>query len=440
MRILLGTAEISRQIYDMADGFRQLGHEVETLMYLPCPFHPELRYDHLINPGAFWQQIGIANAGQGTPQPSEHALSFLNRLLQDFDVYIFQFASSILPNNVDFKMLKKRDKKIIAIFNGSDVRHWATSDPVWASFGLTHPPLYKEMRFTNFPITRAWTALRMAECYADAVVGIPSDMSAAVRPFNHFYLPVRRSLFSPRIPGRDVPVVVHAPSRRSTKGTEETLATFERMKQDGIAFEVRLLEQMPNPVVLEHLSDADIVVDHTGCPTHGMLGLEAMASGCALMSGNNYDLVPVPTDRPVVHITAENLYERLKKLIEDVPYRVTMAERGLQYVERYYDHVRVTEQMLGYLEHPAPDYYPSFVTQSFSAPADEPVPPHLQALTARVIRQWGMPAGVDPEDLAERGIIPPGALTHDDIPRWAVPDDEARLWGWSPVSARQEAA
>ncbi len=440
MRILLGTAEISRQIYDMADGLRQLGHEVKTLMYVPCPFHPELTYDHVINHEVFWRELGIP-IGTEAPRKTEEALGFLHHLLSDYDVYIFQFASSILPGNTDFPLLKKRGKKIISIFNGSDIRHWATSDPVWESFGLKHPPLYKEHRFTSFPITRAWTALRMAERYADAVVGIPSDMSAAVRPFNHFYLPLRRDLFTPRIGRRAVPVVVHAPSRRSTKGTEQTLATFERMKQDGIEFELRLLEQIPNPVVLQHLSDADIVVDHTGCPTHGMLGLEAMASGCALMSGNNYDLVPVPADRPVVHISEDNLYERLKKLIEDVPYRVDLAERGLAYVETYYDHVNVMKRTIDYVEKPNPDYYPSYVTQSFVPPADEPIPPKLQELTMEIIQTWGMPAGVTTIDLVRRGIMSPRALNAPEtIPTWDLPAEGAQLWGWSSSLQKKRAA
>ena len=50
MRILVGTHEIGRQLYDLADGFRKLGHHVDTVMAFRNPYLPELRYDYVFDP------------------------------------------------------------------------------------------------------------------------------------------------------------------------------------------------------------------------------------------------------------------------------------------------------------------------------------------------------------------------------------------------------
>jgi hypothetical protein len=144
----------------------------------------------------------------------------------------------------------------------------------------------------------------------------------------HLYLAMNLESYGCHVSGRDVPVVVHAPSKREIKGTTEILATLEKLKAEGISFTLKLLEGLPNEEVIRQLVDADVVVDELNESHYGMLGLEAMATGCALAGGNHPELVPLPPDPPMLHLNPENLYAQLRRLLTDKNLRINLATCG----------------------------------------------------------------------------------------------------------------
>ena len=74
-----------------------------------------------------------------------------------------------------------------------------------------------------------------------------------------------------------MPVVLHLPSRRGTKGTERILAGLERLKDEGVAFELRLLEGVPHDEAKRAIADADVVVDNLITGDYEVVSMEAMA-------------------------------------------------------------------------------------------------------------------------------------------------------------------
>lgn len=411
-RILLGTTEICRQLYDLADAFRQLGYEADTIVDSANDFNQNLTYDYRLNPTLPFPSA-IRNSANPIIRYPRGALNYsyrtlhnlrAPRFLTDYDLYVFQFAGSLMSGNRDFPILKKSGKKIISIFNGSDIRHWSATEPARKSFNLKSYDGYRD----GAPLRNKLTAMRMAERYADVIFAQPSYAELAVRPYMHYYIAMNVSLYKHFVSGRDVPVVVHAPSRREIKGTVEILATLERLKSEGVKFELRLLEGMANSEVLENLQEADVVVDELNESQYGMLALEAMASGCAVAAGNRPDIVPLPPARPVVHLSPANVYAQLHRLLTDKQFRLQLAYQGLTFAEKYHDHLKVAQQMLQCLE-PADgqryDYYPDFFARSYELPKNEMIEDDLKGLTADVVRRWGLPEGIDPQSLVGRGLM-----------------------------------
>lgn len=425
-RILVGTVEIGRHLFDLSDGFRQLGHQVNSIVGWRNPAQPDLTYDLTtalpFQPPPDNLQNPFARYGRALGNRT-YKWGRLARLLTAYDVYVFQFGGSLLPGNRDFPVLKRLGKKVISIFFGDDIRHWSAAEPVWRSFGLQLAPYYRAVEKANGSyLSEKLRTLRMAENYADAIFSNPLQSELAVRPYMHFYIAANLSLYKCHIPRRDVPVVVHAPSFRGVKGTEEILAACEKLKAEGVAFELRLLENRTNSEVIQQLTEADVVVDQLNLANYGMLGLEGMATGCAVAGGQHYGFIPLPPDRPLWHIDSNNVYTQLKQLLTDKNLRIQLAEAGRPFIEKHHNQKEVARRILQSIE-PAenvkPDYHPGFFARDYQLPAGETIPDDLKNLTARIIRKWGLPEGVSPKEMVERGLLSEDAANNiEPVLRW----------------------
>ncbi len=398
MKILLGGGEIAGQIYDFADGFRRLGHETFTVVPKPNPFFADHTYDLV----AGYDQL----AGQ------------VPHFIQTFDLFFFQFGMSLMPKHLDFHRIRAANKLIISLFNGDDIRH---ASAYRQQYGINTEALGEHYR--TDPLMRPLHRLRMAEWYSDLIVSVPNQSGLALRPYQHFFYPLVLERYPCAIPARDVPVVVHAPSQTSAKGTERILQAFARLKDRGIAFELRLLQDVPNQTVLDELHDADAAVDQIYFP-FGKFGAEAMALGCAVATAHRPDIEPLAAHRPVCAVNEETLEDQLAELLINKRLRLDLAEKGRKHVERYHDHLAIASRLIeaclaarrGKLDY---DYYPEFFAREYTIPDDQAVPAHLKRLSAMVAQKWGLPEGISPRDLVSKGMASwDGFDLSRSSPRW----------------------
>ncbi|MEM1097062.1 MAG: hypothetical protein AAGJ10_20890 [Bacteroidota bacterium] len=433
MRILVGTFEICRHVYDLADGFRQAGHDADAVIAFKSPFHPDLPYDAEYNPQGALQGLAALQK-----DPIRHflnpvkPLADFRRMLNDYDVFVFVFGHSLLPGNQDFPMLKAFGKQIICIFEGSDVRHYSAAEPVAAAFGYQIPPMYREAPYDN--LAARWQNMRMAEVYADAIFSLPFQSELALRPYWHFYLPVNPNLYCHHIPGREVPRLVHAPSRRGFKGTDQFFAVLDRLEAEGVAFELQLLEKVTNAEVIAALEDADVVLDELNAPHYGMLALEGMATGCAVVAGCDLGYVPYQEGSPVYAVRHDTLYDRLKALLTSRELRLQHAERGLPFVKQKHLHANVAQGMLDKLGRTVDfDYNPTFAAERYQLPEGETLSEPLRRLTSTVIAKHGAPAPAVRARVVQAGLADP-SLLRSAVATWEPPDEiEQQIWGWRPV-------
>jgi hypothetical protein len=271
--------------------------------------------------------------------------------------------------------------------------------------------------------------LRMAERYSTAIFSTPDQAGLAVRPFQAFRLPLDTKNCVFRCPDREVPVVVHAPSNRGVKQTDLILETLERLRAEGVAFELRLLSGVSNAQVLEALTDADVLIDEMSLYP-ATISHEGMASGCAVATGNLKGANPLPANAPILHIQPSNLYAQLRRLLTDRDLRRQLARDGLSYVESHNTPQAVGNYIVQAVERSQNglcDYFPEFFYTDYRVPAGDVVPGYLREMTVDILRTYGAPPEVDLERLRTENLVPPAAdLT--EIPRWNTPCRQTAPW------------
>lgn len=136
---------------------------------------------------------------------------------------------------------------------------------------------------------------------------------------------------------REVPRVVHAPSRAALKGSEHVERTMARLVADGLVEYVRV-EGVPPDEVRTAVRSCDIVLDQFSIGTYGVLAAEAMAAGRLVVSYVS-PLVrrAVEGELPIVEATPEDLEEVLRSVLADRDAAQATAAAGVAFVREHHD-------------------------------------------------------------------------------------------------------
>lgn len=423
MRIAVGTFEVSGFVHTLGDAFERLGHEVTTAVRVADDHFEEGYHLDLLEPErapTFHElraRLLDPRARPRVPGPRASALDRLHWLVQHHDLFVFVYGS-LVPDRRghaasmglgrDFELLRRLGKRIVVCFVGPEARHPSAYDQQLALLGSPARPLGNVVgSWSRVPVAHPLVNVRRAELHADVVLSQPNQAGLALRPYTHLFAPVDLRRFRSHIPGRERPVVLHTPSYQSVKGTGEILAALERVHRSGVDFEIRMLQRISNAEVLREMRRADVVIDQLHLPLHGRLGVEAMASGCAVATCNDERLEAYPRHRPVWHIDVGNLERRLRRLLRDRDLRIRLAEEGVAYARKNHGHVNVARRVLECLE-PAgyrTEHHPDFFARHYRLPEGERLPAAARRATAAVARRYGLPRGVSEADLRTRGLI-----------------------------------
>lgn len=126
---------------------------------------------------------------------------------------------------------------------------------------------------------------------------------------------------------RRVPIIMHCPSMRRKKGTEMILTAVRLLKEQGYAFDFRLIENVSNKECIEAKKKASIYIDQlsfTGF--YGMSAVESMQFGVptiAYISQQAREQAMGKVDNcPVISpfMSAYGLFEHLKFYLDNLSY------------------------------------------------------------------------------------------------------------------------
>ena len=241
----------------------------------------------------------------------------LASLLPRTDVFHFMFGLTLVPQSLQYPILRAVRKRSVMHYLGSDIR------------GKT-PEQLAAGKKAGAEVVGSWDAIQWVP---EATVIPPGIDLAAIAP-----VPPKE---------RRRPVVVHAPSSRRRKGTEHVLAAC-----GGLDVELRIVEGLRHDEAFAHYREADLVVDQLNAGWYGILAIECLALGKPVLTflhdeARRRTEEAYSTEIPLVGVTAETLRDRLAELVEAGPAewrRIGEASRA--YVEQVHDVERVADALV----------------------------------------------------------------------------------------------
>lgn len=236
-----------------------------------------------------------------------------------------------------------RNKVIAVTFQGDDARQGDKCLAEYelsiahAAYGTYYTPQQDELNRV-----RVKSFSRIAPIiYAvnpDLLRVLPSK--AKFLPYAH--LNPKDSPCSTKSPGSN-PVVVHAPSNRTAKGTQQIIDAISRLRAEGTACELVLVENTSNAEAMGIYQRADLIVDQLLAGWYGGFALEAMALGKPVVCYiREEDLKFVPArmaeELPLINAKPDSVYLVLKDWLSarknDLPRQGALSRR---FVERWHD-------------------------------------------------------------------------------------------------------
>ena len=242
----------------------------------------------------------------------------LFELLPRTDVFHFYFGLTLIPRSLQFPLLRASRKKSVLHYLGSDIRGRSREELAYG-------------RKADVQVVGSYDAIRWVP---EAEV-IPPGID------------VRGIEASPPGEGdRKRPLILHAPSSRSRKGTEHVLAACE-----GLDADLLLVEGLHHDEAFERYRDADIVVDQLNSGWYGMLAIECMALGKPVVGFLHEEAAQRTAEAfgvevPIVRATKDDLRSRLEELVASPEERRRLGEASRAYAQRVHDLEQVTDRLL----------------------------------------------------------------------------------------------
>lgn len=340
VRILHAPADVGGHAAGLSRAERALGLRSDVAVFSPGPYgyDADFRFDLAGEPA--WRRLQI-RAG------------FLVRALRRYDIIHFNFGQSLIAlrgmGHVlnELPLIHRAGITIIVTFQGCDVR------PQEACC-CTSATCRAETRY------RAPNAARFLR-WADRSFHLNPDLRhwlPGSRFLAYASTDVRALLPGPAAPAGDVLRVAHAPSNREVKGTDAVIAAVERLRADGMAVELDLIEGVDRRQAIDRLRAADVVVDQLRLGWYGGVAVEAMALAkpvlCHIEERSPEDN-PFGAELPIVRTTAETLATRLRELAGDSELRARIGAASRAFAVRRHDPATVAREVLdGLVALPSP--------------------------------------------------------------------------------------
>jgi hypothetical protein len=444
MRILIGTHNVGNNAYTLQEGFKRLG--IEATVALITQNHLYQRSPD-IDLSPMWKKA-CEKLSQNR-SPGSLLLSIPSLL--DYDIYIFISSFTLLPGSLDLPILRQQGKLIISWFPGSDTRYGEYGHRFNQHYGHTlHPNLrtQKTTRFKNiYEVSRLsrWDDsfvnklhnIRMAEKYSHCIMSNPCANVLALRPYMALVIGYEAKKKSTKITN-NTPVIVHAPTCIEFKRTDIIIPCIFKLWATGHAFEFKMLRNVSNTHLLKSLKEADILVDQIACGKTGLLGLEGMATGTAVMGCNDVGAMPIPlVTAPVIRITERNIYDTLSKVIRNKSLRQDIINDGIKYSNfNIHNFDVIAQHVLTSLERSINgdcDYYPTQYSSETDVPRQEVLPEYLKNLNFDIIEEHGIGDITSLEILKKNDQI---RNIPDHVTPWNTDNMISHFWGWQSKTSQ----
>lgn len=334
LRSLHGVGGAANQPFTVAKALRKLGYIAENLAVAPSKFEYGVTYIRPIGREKIW---GCAN--------------LIEDLAEQFDIFQFyampilwQPPSMAFPTGIDILLLKTLGKVVIYSYRGTEAR-------LESVFRKVAPYHYCDEGLSflkKFPEQEQKIMMSFISGVADRVL-VPD-------PELQTYVP--NAIIVPRaidlnewpnvgVKNQDNPLVVHAPSRKAVKGSESVIAAVKQLKNEGLNFNFELIEGLSNVEARKRYEQADVIIDQLRIGWYGVLAVEGMALGKAVISYIRNDLKHhLGNSPPIALANPDNITDVLRSLIQDKERRIKLGITARQYCEKIHCSEKVALQLI----------------------------------------------------------------------------------------------
>ena len=142
-------------------------------------------------------------------------------------------------------------------------------------------------------------------------------------------------------------------SGRDIKGSKYVFAAVERLKKEGYPVEYLFIEDKPSNQMRFYQAQADIVVEQLIYGSWGSTGVETMSLGkpviCYISKHFKkifFDAFKEYSDLPIIEANTTNIYEVLKKVVNDKEYRSKKGIESRQFAEKHFNPVKNSQELI----------------------------------------------------------------------------------------------
>jgi hypothetical protein len=264
----------------------------------------------------------------------------LGKLAKNSRFFIYLWHDGFLyDRELDFRFLKSHNIPIICCFLGDDLRsrkrflNYCNSINFNTYVEYENPSLYLSNIYDN----KKKTLARQTDKYASIVFSHKFDQYSYLESDQYFFPPViNETVFSfnfEKFSNRSLRIV-HAPSSPVFKGTPIVRSVIKQLKHEGYDFQYIELIHVSNEIVIRELNQSHIVLNQFYSLITGVFGLEAMATGNAVLMSAKSEHYPYQFNNAWLETEDWQLYGNLKCLLDNPEKIIEYAKNGYDYITK----------------------------------------------------------------------------------------------------------
>ncbi|MBN8572240.1 MAG: glycosyltransferase [Ignavibacteria bacterium] len=239
--------------------------------------------------------------------------------LFDYDIFHFDGGMDFFRNISFAKELKKRNKKIVCCYFGSDLRTRG---------------IFKEL-----------------EDISDLLLTVEYDHLLLHKNVNYIYFPFDVKKFEFKLNNNKIKKIIHSPTNRAFKGTEKIIPEVTKALKE-INFEFILLENIDREELLKIKSSCDLAIDQVGGEMggsgYGKNSIENLSMGIPTFTEFFDDYYKFIGDNPFINSNISNLKNNIVRFVIDEKLIEEYAIKGRKWVEDTHSFEAVNEKLMSY--------------------------------------------------------------------------------------------
>lgn len=242
------------------------------------------------------------------------------------DIFMYNWTDGFCYNReVDLKFLKRINKKILFIFMGTDIRSPRKYKELNLELGIEdtfidYISIYNNRYASDTTESEKKKVSNQADTFGDIIFNDSIDQISYIKSKQYPWPTVVDINDFDENKDFDINniTILHGPSNPVIKGTPIVRSVIKKLKTQGYKFNYKELIGVPHDEMLEELNNATIVINELYAHVPGVFGVEALASGCALITSASREYnTNLPDIDGWVSSQYWELYDKLKMLLDD---------------------------------------------------------------------------------------------------------------------------